>query len=411
MTSSAAMVQLPIDLSKGQWVVAIPHSDKEATSVLTVQQLLAVVPDPIASENVKRVTEDPLIAKYAELRKEVQRAVQGAKAKNARDYATYLLEGLQGRRPYMVPPVTLFHPKRLEHVALGNGVIALVLPYGDFFVAIDGETQRIAWQIASREFDDALSAKVKVVIHHGKTVEEARQGFYDLNTREVKPSAAISIAMDSQDLATQITRRLIRDSEVLRDRVNVQRRQLRQSDPEFLTISALRTGIVTTMLGPAGLQVGTRPVSALAEGVDLAQLEVAIAEVWHAILEHLEDELQPARRPHSIVSSPAVLAGVGILAHRTLPSPPRKADTPELTIDDVLENLADVTWERGHEGESSPWEGIAGKISAKGGFSVGGPKEVGHMVAEALIEPSSEAGRRVRLQGNRQKVIGEGGEE
>ena len=111
----------------------------------------------------------------------------------------------------------------------------------------------------------------------------------------------------------------------------------------------------------------------------------------------------PTRRPHSIVSSPAVLAGVGILAHRTLPSPPRKSDTPELTIDEVLDKLSDVTWERGNETEPSPWDGIAGKISAKGGFSVGGPKEVGYMVAAALIEPESEAGRRVRRHADSQQ--------
>jgi hypothetical protein len=45
-----------------------------------------------------------------------------------------------------------------------------------------------------------------------------------------------------------------------------------------------------------------------------------------------------------------------------------------------------------------PWDGIAGKLTPAGKFSIGGPKEVGYAVAEALENVKSEAGKQVRLQ-------------
>jgi hypothetical protein len=250
--------QVPFDLSKGQPILAMRVDDHQVLATMTVGQLLALVPDPLASEDAKRVADDPTMRSYAEIRREVQRMVQVAKAKNAVEFAKYLIAGLRGDRLYMVPPITLYHPEPLEVIPLAHGQVVLMLPYGHVLTAIDGETQRIAWQIAARDYAEAMAATVKTVIHHGIGMLDARQGFYDLNTREVKPNAAVAIAMDTQDLATGITRRLMEESDVLRDGgVNLQRWQLRRSDPELMTISALRTGVVTTILGASGLQVGS----------------------------------------------------------------------------------------------------------------------------------------------------------
>lgn len=334
--------------------------------------------------------------------------VTGAKAKNAVAYGRYLVEGLKNERPFITPPITLYHPTKLDAVPLGNGQVALLLPYGDFFVAIDGETQRIAWQLASQEYSPAMGARVKVVIHHGKPLKDARQGFYDLNTREVKPNAAVAIAMDSLDVATRITRRVMEHSLVLGHGVgvNLMRRQLRRTDPELLTISGLRTGIVTTILGPPGLQIGSRPIEAaqLPAATDEQPLTDAIVDVWTAILDSLEDDFKPERRPHSVVSSPAVLAGLGVLAHHAVPKPPRREGVAGWSVEQVVEHLDEVDWDRTYvaaqrvEGPvyASRWEGIAGKFTPSGTFSMGGPKEVGYAVAEALEDPESPGGKRIR---------------
>src|SRR5438034_6605665 len=121
-------------------------------ATMVVSQLLSLVPDPLKAESPKELANDPTLAAYAVIRKEVQRAVQGAKAKNAIAYGRYLVEGLRGQRPWIVPPITLYHPLPLKTVKLANGQVILILPYGDFFVAIDGETQRMGWQYAAHDY-------------------------------------------------------------------------------------------------------------------------------------------------------------------------------------------------------------------------------------------------------------------
>ena len=390
---------MPYDPGEGTPLIILEIDETTCLAVMTVGQLLQVVPDPIASEKPDRVAEDPRLRKYGELRAEVQRLVEGAKAKNAKAYARYLVEGYaRDERPAATPPITLYHREPLKVVDLAPGVRAGLLPHGDFLAAIDGETQRIGWGAAAQEEPRLLQRRVPVLIHHGKEEWEARQAFYDLNTREVKPNAAVAIAMDTQDPATAITRTVAEQVEVIQGRVNLRRRQLRKRDEDVLTISALRTGIVTTIMGEAGLQIGSRPVE-LPEGTELEQLEHAVLEVWTAILEHIEEELEPERRPEVIVSAPSVLAGIGVLAHQAMPSPPRREGVA-LTVDEVLERLDGVMWERQYEDEegdvSSPWDGIAGKFTPTGRFSIGGPKEVGHTVAKALRDTFSPEGRQVR---------------
>jgi DNA sulfur modification protein DndB len=391
---------LPYDPSEGTPLPVLEIDEHTCVAVMSVQHLLQVVPDPIASEKPDRVAEDPRLRKYAARRQEVQRLVEGAKAKNAHKYARYLIEGYaDGERPAITPAITLYHPDHLTRVDLAPGVRAVVLRHGDYLAAIDGETQRIGWGYGASERPELLRRKVGVVIHHGKPEMEARQGFYDLNTREVKPNQAVAISMDSQDPATKITREVI-EASVVKDRVNMRRRQLRRKDEDLLTISALRTGIVTTILGESGLQVGARPVE-LPEGTELELVEHAVVEVWSAILEFLEEDLEPERRPEVVVSAPSILAGIGVLAHRAMPAPPRKAGEPALTVEEVLELLENVEWDRLYtdavnDEPRSVWDGIAGKFTPAGRFSIGGPKEVGYAVAKALREPDSTEGRRVR---------------
>lgn len=406
---------LPFNPANGVPIPALVVNERLAMAALPVGQLLDLVPDPIASEKPALRAGDARLDQYGRLREEVQRLVEGSKAKNAVKYGRYLVEGLKGLRPWMVPPITLYHERPLRTTPLPNGLSIVQVPYGDALAAIDGETQRIAWNYAAQEYPQALEVLVPVVIHHGKTLVEARQGFYDLNTREVKPNAAVAISMDTQDPATLITRRLMARSEVIADKVQLRRRQLRKGDPELLTISGLRTGIVTTILGAPGLQVGTRPIE-LSDDVDLDELTESVVEVWTAILDTIEDELSLERRGISVIPAPSIMAGLGVVAHHAMPDSIRGTDVTPWSVEQVLEVLDDVNWDRGigavvtsEDGEpvvdasgqpqvrgEFPWDGIAGKVTPAARFSIGGPKEVGYQIAAALEDPASRGGRRIR---------------
>jgi len=104
------------------------------------------------------------------------------------------------------------------------------------------------------------------------------------------------------------------------------------------------------------------------------------------------------RRWHGGQPERGLLAGIGVLAHQAIPTPPRRGGTA-LTADEVVERLKGVTWERQYEHEdgepASPWDGIAGKFTPTAPFSIGRPRQVG-AVAKALRDPTSEEGRQVR---------------
>jgi DNA sulfur modification protein DndB len=248
-----------------------------------------------------------------------------------------------------------------------------------------------------------LEHRIAVVIHHGMPVEDARQAFYDLNVLEVKPNAAVAIGMDQRDPATAITKRLSEESDVLRGRVHMQRRQLRRSDPELVTISGLRQAVVCTILGEPGIQVGAKPI-VLDDAVDLDELADVVVALWDPILEELEDTLKPERRAETVVAAPAFLCGIGVVAHHAMPNGVRRSDVAPWTPEDVVEHLEGVIWERELADGSSPWEGIgARKVRGerKDGtpyerWTLGGPKEVGYQVARALEDAQAPDGQRIR---------------
>lgn len=80
------------------------------------------------------------------------------------------------------------------------------------------------------------------------------------------------------------------------------------------------------------------------------------------------------------------------MANHVVPSPPRQNEVSEWTLDELMERLQDVHWER----LPDYWDGIAGKFTPKGTFTIGAPKEVGHAVADSLEKPDSPGGKKIR---------------
>ncbi|GAA2965764.1 hypothetical protein GCM10010518_60370 [Kitasatospora cinereorecta] len=87
-----------------------------------------------------------------------------------------------------------------------------------------------------------------------------------------------------------------------------------------------------------------------------------------------------------------MLAGLGIAAHHTTPW----ADPANALSTEALQRLlAEVRWER----EARYWDGVAAKAGATGRLNFsGGVKDSGGRVADALLYPGTEAGRRIRGQ-------------
>ena len=387
-------------LGSGSPIPCLIKDEREADAVIPVGLLRNIAPSGMAAENPKFAAIDSRLRAVQVLRKDVQRAFTGAKAKNVRHYADYIHGGLNGEWPLAVPAIHIWHPDRLSYVEYPPGQRSIMWPHGDIGVCIDGETQREAWEVVIGQYGNASAAsrKISITIHHGKPLAEVREIFYLYNVMEVKPSASIAISMDPRDLATKISRSVIESSEILHERVSMTGRSAKGSD--IMTLAAVRNGIMTTLRGRAGLQVGSRRMGLqLEEEGNEEIIRQGAVDIWRTILKEFKNEFDLARENKLVIASPSILAGIGAVAHHAMPQPPRDPSYDAWTIEQLIATLKTVNWrskEEGPNGPFYPWDGVGGRVNATGTFTVSGPKEVGHQIAFAIANPDSEAGRKIR---------------
>lgn len=110
------------------------------------------------------------------------------------------------------------------------------------------------------------------------------------------------------------------------------------------------------------------------------------------LLARLLSDHFPHFASRSAITAPAVLAGLGIAVHQTTPwADPMNA----LGAEDLYRLLADNQWDR----QPRYWDGVAAKASATGRLNFGGGvRDSGGRVADVILYPGTEAGRRIRGQ-------------
>jgi DGQHR domain-containing protein len=347
-------------------------------------QLFQIAPDPRDTENKKKIDASHELQGLRGIREEVQRLFEGAKRRNVEPYAEYIV-ALKSGQDGLTPPITLFSEAPLAVEAREDGTGFIQVPWDKRLVAIDGETQLAARHEAANLDPETKHEFVSVSINHGRDEGWARQAFHDLNTLGVRPNAALSLGMDARDPITHICREVERRVPFFRNRVNKVRRQLRTSDAEVVTITTLRGACVTLAKGINGVQFGARPVPLEKELMPAVE---ASAIEWFTAL---TDNFRPAfeNRDQSLASSPTAMAALGAIGHPLV----QMADPRDraLKVHELVRGLTAVNWTR-----DKTWEGIAGKFTPKGAFSLGGSKETAYAVYAALSDPTSAGYARVR---------------
>jgi hypothetical protein len=379
--------------------------EKVAIGVLDWENLLAIVNDPEVVEKSASSKVDLGLDEYAALRGEVQRLIgnkSSAKAKNVGPYADYIASGLKGEfgDAWSTPPLTLWCPRMLIVDDDGN----TMLPLRDQIIAVDAETQltamhriyknknKNAYGLGEVDFSEVM---VAFEIYWGIDTEDARQIFHDRNLKGVAVDKSLALSMDQRDLATVITRTLVDSTTVTTEAgtlpfaqfVNASKRQLSSNASEWVTLSAVRSMVVTTMLGKTGIgsTSGTVNLDDLPEGVTEAQVTREIIEALSRIVQ----TFTKAFSDHDAITAPAVLAGLGAAAHRTMSW---SQDSLPSHLD-FMGLLSEVCWER----EAKYWDGVAAKETATKALSfAGGVKDSGYRVYEALLNPDSHAGKKIR---------------
>lgn len=392
-------------VSTGFPIKLMPVREHVAIGVVDMENLLHMVNDPMKVE--QEAARDARAGNeqdgYARMRAEVQRVIGTAastKFKNIASYADYISDGLTGEfgDAWSVPPVTLWCQRPLVIEPDGSAY----LPIRDGLIAIDGETQITAMHkikkspsaFEMKEFDFA-GVMVAFEVYHGISTLSARQIFHDRNLKGVPVDKSLALSMDMRDFATSVAQALVDGTAVIVNGEEVPlakliltgKRQVGAKSAEWMTLSGLRTLVVTTILGKAGIHAasGDVEVDDLPEGTDMKAVKRETVEKLSAILQEYAEAFQAK----SAITSPAVLAGLGATIHRST----SWCVSDRLPDDQGLAAvLSYIRWER----DLSFWGGIAAKETGKGVSWAGGARDSGHKVYEAINNPNSPVGMKIR---------------
>ncbi|MCJ0871519.1 DNA sulfur modification protein DndB [Streptomyces sp. AP-93] len=404
-------LSLPTAVVEGTQVTVMPFREDAVVGTISLPALLQIVPSPRREEDAKSLkAASGKIRQHAEIRAQVQRTLKAtAKGKNAGSYAEYIAAGLSGTwgDAWSTPPITFWHADALaaisDELVPGTGLRTITIAPGATVVAVDGETQLTAWHDL---YDDPDSygltypqlapLRIPFEMYVGLSATDARQIFHDRNVLGVDVSKNLSMSMDQRDLATRLTHRL---TEVVRVEVDgrvepfsklvdANKRQVSKTATEVVTLSALRALVVAALYGRPGLGRSSDTVQEadLPSGTDAELVERALIP----LLAGLITERLPHFTARGAITAPAVIAGIGVAAHHTTPwADPMHA----MTADELHRLLADIRWER----EPVYWDGVAAKTGTTGRLNFsGGVKDSGGRVADAILYPATEAGRRIR---------------
>lgn len=404
-------ITMPTAAVEGIQLTVIPFRADAVIGTIGLPALLQLVPSPKLEEDKRAMKfSSGAMRRHAEIRSLVQRTLKASqKGRNVAAYARYIASGINGEfgSGWSTPPVTLWLPDEpgsvSEELVPGTGVCRITLLAGSPVVAIDGETQVTALH---ELYDDPEqygidhqklhTVRLPFELYWGLSVEDARQIFYDRNVEGVAVDKNLAMSMDQRDFGTQLARRIADAVKVDHDGrkvsfstlVQTRKRQLNKTDPELITLSALRVLVVTTIFGRSGLKHSSASVrdTDVPAGTNAVQVERRVI----SLLSNLLTYLYPHLAARSAASAPAVLGGIGIAAHQATGW---ATSGMSLTEDDLFDLLVDIRWER----NARYWDGIAASANSAGVLNFGGgAKDSGGRVADAILYPDSESGRKIR---------------
>ncbi|MFI5526680.1 DNA sulfur modification protein DndB [Streptomyces platensis] len=398
---------------------------RPGVAVTTVElfTLVQTVPDPRKEEGKKNLSQaSALLKAHAEIRLLVQRTLAGAKGKNANEYADYIAAGLRGDllSGWSTPPVTIWIPSQADGTptatatevaeAAGSGLYEVFIPVGAHEVPIDGETQCTALhQIVANPEEYGLTinqlrdVRIPVELYWDLSVEQARQVFHDRNVKGITVDKNLAMSMDQRDLGTQLAHKIADrvkfptpDGVVpLASLMQSQRRQLAASDDKLITLSGLRALVTTALLGRAGIAKTSATVTESTlntEKVSAEEQKERVVSLLSDVLTKLAPEL--AKGPKgTALNAPAILTGLGVAVHHAT----EWAETDRITEEALMDMVTSVKWDR----SAQYWDGVGGKALVKDGqvtgvSFAGGAKDSGGRVADAILYPSTELGRKIR---------------
>ncbi len=163
----------------------------------------------------------------------------------------------------------------LVHEGAGGRIGLLKIPMSGRFIINDGQHRRAAIEAALKERPELGEETIAVVFFIDAGLQRCQQMFADLNRHAVRPSTSIGTLYDHRDDKAELARRLVFESDVFRDLVEMERSNLARRSRRLFTFSAMYTAC-----------------NALLQGFEKEPIEKRLKiaqEFWEVVSNHLPE--------------------------------------------------------------------------------------------------------------------------
>jgi DNA sulfur modification protein DndB len=175
----------------------------------------------------------------------IQRKLNEGRIPEMKDYI------LKNRDTYVFSAITASIDKDVDFMpsSPGSNTGILTIPMDAKFVVNDGQHRRKAIMEALREDPSLAEETISVVFFVNVGTKRSQQMFADLNGKGVKTGRAINALFNHRDHFDNITRELVRGSEVLRKSTDFQKTSLSRRSKHLFTYSGIGSAVSELMKG------------------------------------------------------------------------------------------------------------------------------------------------------------------
>ena len=175
----------------------------------------------------------------------IQRKLNESRIPEMKDYV------LKNRDTYVFSAITASIDKDVDFApnSPGSNTGILTVPMDAKFVVNDGQHRRKAIMEALKEDPSLAEETISVVFFVNVDTKRGQQMFADLNGKGVKTGRAINSLFNHRDHFDNITRELVRGSDILRKSTDFQKTSLSKRSKHLFTYSGIGSSVGELMKG------------------------------------------------------------------------------------------------------------------------------------------------------------------
>ena len=176
----------------------------------------------------------------------IQRKLNESRIPEMKDYI------LNNRDSYVFSAITASIDKDVDFTPSSPGANTgiLTIPMDAKFVVNDGQHRRKSIMEALKDDPSLAEETISVVFFVNVDVRRGQQMFADLNGKGVKTGRAINTLFNHRDHFSNITREIVRGSEILRKSMDFQKTSLSKRSKHLFTYSSIGSAVSELMKGP-----------------------------------------------------------------------------------------------------------------------------------------------------------------